>query len=67
MLHGSQAIAPVSTRKLTAPHLLTGMKAIRLKIAATSRCSFPMPMTDIVDLKLAESLLALLWPGCPFS
>ena len=56
-----------STRKLTALHLLTGMKAIRSRIAATSHCSSLTSKTGNVGLELAESLLTLLWPGFPFS
>ena len=57
----------VSTRKLTPQHLLTGMKAIRSKIVATSPCSFPTQKTGDVVLKLAESRLTLLLPGFRFS
>ena len=51
------------TRKSTAPHPLTGVKAIRSRIVVTSFCSFPTQRTDAVDSKLVESHSTLLWPG----
>ena len=56
-----------STRKLTTPHLKTGMKATRLRIVTTSPCSFPTPKRGDVGLKLVESRLMPLLPGCRYS
>ena len=56
-----------STRKSTAPPLMTGMKAIRLKIATTSLCSSPTLKKGDVDLRLEESRLTQLWRGCLLS
>jgi len=63
----SSFLSKLSTRKLTAPHLLTGAKVIRSKIVKMSPCSFRTPRRGSVGLKLAEWRLTLLWPGFRFS
>ena len=52
-----------STKKLTAPHLLTGMKAILSGIAETSLYSLLTQKTGDADSESEESLLILLWLG----
>ena len=52
-----------STKKLTAPHLLTGMKAILSGIAETSLYSLRTQKTGDADSESEESRLTLLWRG----
>ena len=52
-----------STKKLTVPHLLTGMKAILSGIAETSLYSLRTQKTGDADSESKESRLTLLWRG----
>ena len=53
-------ISKKSTRKSTVPLLMTGMKAIHLKIETTSPCSSPTLKRGNADLDLEESRSAIL-------